>query len=184
MANLNLLKVFITVAKHKNITKASDELYISQPAVSSSIKELENEFELDLFYRKNKGVELTIFGQELYNNIKDKMEFFDNIDNFILSYKNLNKGILRIGSHSSNSNTIIMQCLNLFAKKYPNIKIIMERDTEENLLKKLEDNILDLIFCDTSNKPKNFECLFSYNIDYKLIGNEYYYNLFNKNFNP
>lgn len=178
MANLNHLKVFITVAKHKNITKASDELYISQPAVSSSIKELENEFELDLFYRKNKGVELTIFGQELYNNIKDKMEFFDNIDNFILSYKNLNKGILRIGSHSSNSNTIIMQCLNLFAKKYPNIKIIMERDTEENLLKKLEDNILDLIFCDTSNKPKNFECLFSYNIDYKLIGNEYYYNLF------
>ena len=43
MTNLNLLKIFVAVAKHKNITKASEELYISQPAISSSIKELERE---------------------------------------------------------------------------------------------------------------------------------------------
>lgn len=178
MTNLNLLKIFITVAKHKNITKASEELYISQPAISSSIKELEKEFDIELFIRKNKGVELTLFGQELYKNIKDKIEFFDKLDTYALSYKDLSQGILRIGSHSSNSNTIIMKCLNLFAKKFPNIKIIMERDKEDNLFKKLENNELDLIFCDESNKAKNFECLFTYNINYKLIGNEYYYKLF------
>jgi len=178
MTNLNLLKVFIEVAKHKNITKASEALYISQPAISNSIKELEQELGIELFIRKNKGVELTLFGQELYNNIKDKLDFFDKLDDFILSYKDLNQGILRIGSHSSNSNTIIMKCLNLFAKEYPNIKIKMERDTEANLFTKLENNTLDLIFCDESSKTKNFERLFSYNIDYKLIGNEYYYKLF------
>lgn len=178
MTNLNLLKIFLTVAKHKNITKASEELYISQPAISNSIKELEKQFEIDLFIRKNKGVELTLFGQELYKNIKDKMDFFDNLTAYAQSYKNLNQGILRIGSHSSNSNAIIMKCLNLFAKKFPNIKIVMERDKEDNLFKKLENNELDLIFCDDNSKAKNFECLFTYNIDYKLIGNEYYYNLF------
>lgn len=178
MTNLKLLKVFMEVAKHKNITKASEELYISQPAISNSIKELENELDIELFIRKNKGVELTLFGQQLYNNLKDKFEFFDTLPEYVLRYKDLSNGILRIGSHSSNSNTIIMKCLNLFAKKYPNIKIVMERDKEENLFKSLENNALDLIFCDESNKSKNYECLFSYNIDYKLIGNEYYFKLF------
>lgn len=178
MTNLNLLKIFVAVAKHKNITKASEELYISQPAISSSIKELEKELDIELFIRKNKGVDLTVFGNKLYNKIKDKIEFFENLDSLALGYKNLNQGLLRIGSHSSNSNTIITECLKLFAKEYPNIKIVMERDTEENLFNKLENNSLDLIFCDESSKTKNYECLFSYNIDYKLIGNEYYYNLF------
>ena len=90
----------------------------------------------------------------------------------------MNNGILRIGSHSSNSNTIILKCLNLFAKQFPNIKISMERDTEDNLFNKLQNNTLDLIFCDENNKSQNFTCLFKYNINYKLIGNEYYYNLF------
>ena len=76
MTNLNLWKIFIAVAKHKNITKASEELYISQPAISNSIKELEKQLEIELFFRKNKGVELTVFGQELYNQTKDKIEFF------------------------------------------------------------------------------------------------------------
>lgn len=178
MTNLNLLKVFVTVAKYKNITKASEELYISQPAISNSIKDLENDLEIELFIRKNKGVELTLFGQELYKSIKDKIDFFDKLDTYVLSYKDLNQGVLRIGSHSSNSNTIIMKCLNLFAKKFPNIKIVMERDNEDNLFKKLENNQLDLIFCDESNKTKNFDCLFTYNIDYKLIGSEHYYKLF------
>lgn len=178
MTNLNLIKIFVVVGKHKNITKASEELYISQPAISNSIKELEKELGVELFVRKNKGVEFSLFGQQLYENVKDKIEFLNNLDSVAMSYKNLNQGILRIGSHSSNSNAIIMKCLNLFAKKYPNIKIVMERSNEENLLKKLENNSLDLIFCDENNKEKAFKCLFTYNIDYKLIGNEYYYNLF------
>ena len=178
MVNLELYRVFYTVAKCGSLTKAAEELYISQPAISNSIKELEKELGLDLFIRKNKGVELTVFGQQLYKETKYKIEFFEKLDTYALSYKNLSDGILRLGSHSSNSNAIISKCLNLFAKKYPNIKILMERDTEDNLFNKLKSNNLDLIFCDESNKTKNYKCLFSYNINYKLIGNEHYYNLF------
>ena len=56
MTNLNLYRIFCEVAKTQNITKASDNLYISQPAVSSAIKELENDLGGQLFIRKNKGV--------------------------------------------------------------------------------------------------------------------------------
>ena len=123
MTNLNLLKIFVAVAKHKNITKASEELYISQPAISSSIKELERELDIELFIRKNKGVDLTVFGNELYNKIKDKIEFFENLDSLTLGYKNLNQGLLRIGSHSSNSNTIITECLKLLRTQRPKRKL-------------------------------------------------------------
>ena len=69
MTNFNLYRVFYYVAKHKNLTKASEALFISQPAVSSSIKELEGQVGEILLERKNKGVELTTFGTLLYEKI-------------------------------------------------------------------------------------------------------------------
>lgn len=66
MTNFNLYRVFYYVVKHKNLTKASEVLYISQPAVSSSIKELEGQVGKALLERKNKGVEPTTFGLLLY----------------------------------------------------------------------------------------------------------------------
>ena len=61
MANLNLYKTFICVAEEKNLTKASEKMYVSQPAISNAIKELEVELGFELFLRKNKGKEEGIF---------------------------------------------------------------------------------------------------------------------------
>lgn len=69
MANLNLYKFFCAVAEEKNISKASEKLFVSQPAVSFSIRELEKELNQQLFVRKSKGVELTAFGKILYSQI-------------------------------------------------------------------------------------------------------------------
>ena len=63
--SLELYKVFYTVAKHKNITKASKELLISQPAISKSIKNLEQQLGGNLFVRTKRGVKLTEEGQKL-----------------------------------------------------------------------------------------------------------------------
>ena len=59
MVNLELYKIFVTVAKFQNITKASEKLNISQPVVSTHIKNLENILGVNLFNRTNKGLELT-----------------------------------------------------------------------------------------------------------------------------
>ena len=71
MVNLELYKIFALVAREKNITKASEILHISQPAVTNHIKNLENDLNLKLFNRTNHGIELTEEGQNIYKEIEE-----------------------------------------------------------------------------------------------------------------
>lgn len=64
--NLNLYRVFYYVAKEKSITKAAKKLFISQPAISKSLRKLEDDMKVELFYRNLNGVELTEAGKVLY----------------------------------------------------------------------------------------------------------------------
>ena len=64
---LNLFKIFYYVAKYKSFTKAAECLFITQPAISQSVKKLEEQLNVELFKRKNKGVELTEAGEVVYH---------------------------------------------------------------------------------------------------------------------
>lgn len=176
MTNYNLYKMFIVVAECKNITKASEKLYVSQPALTNQIKQLETSLGGELFVRKNKGVELTTLGQTLYSQIKPLINQLDNMEDIALSQQNLNTGILRIGANSSNCNQIIAKILISFASIYPNIKIIMKRANQKELLLMLEQNQIDIAFFDTCPVPNNIKTIKKYPVDYQLIGNVDYYN--------
>lgn len=180
MTNLNLYRIFCEVAKEKNITKASDNLYISQPAVSSAIKELESSLGGQLFIRKNKGVVLTGYGQEIYNLVLPCIEKLTDLDTFFEDINALQKGILRIGSNTSNTNQIISAHLVKFASIYPEVKIQMIRDTQENLIKKLENQQIDIIYIDNEDIGE-FNVIESYNINYQLIGNKTYFEKYKNN---
>ena len=180
MTNLNLYRIFCEVAKEKNITKASDNLYISQPAVSSAIKELESSLGGQLFIRKNKGVVLTGYGQEIYNLVLPCIEKLKDLDTFFEDINSLQKGILRIGSNTSNTNQIISAHLVKFASIYPEVKIQMIRDTQENLIKKLENQQIDIIYIDNEDIGE-FNVIESYNINYQLIGNKTYFEKYKNN---
>lgn len=170
MTNLNLYRIFCEVAKTQNITKASDNLYISQPAVSSAIKELENDLGGQLFIRKNKGVVLTNYGQDIYNKIIPCIEKLNEIETYFEDINTLQKGLLRIGSNTSNTNQIISAHLVKFASIYPEVKIQMIRDTQENLIKKLANQEIDIIYIDNEDIGE-FNVVESYDIEYQLIGN-------------
>lgn len=174
MVNLNLYKIFFEVAKQQNISKASEQLYISQPAVSFSIKELEKELNQTLFIRKSKGVELTVFGQLLYNKLKNTMEIFTEIETNAYNFSNLNDGIIRIGANSSNVNQVVIEYLSAFASLHSNIKIVMTRDNQEQLKAKLENNELDIIFIDSIGDLKKFKEIKKYKVKYQLIGNKFF----------
>ena len=92
--NFELYKVFYEVANAKSISKGAENLMISQPAVTMSIKTLEDELGGKLFIRTPKGVILTNEGQELYNYIKEGMSYFINGTNKFTSLKNLYLGEL------------------------------------------------------------------------------------------
>lgn len=172
MANLNLYKFFCAVAEEKNISKASEKLFVSQPAVSFSIRELEKELNQQLFVRKSKGVELTAFGKILYSQIKDCVDKFDKIEQMAFRFSKLDQGILRIGACTSNVNQILMEYLTEFAKKYPNVQIVMERDNDDRLLQRLTENSLDMIFVDKSDKIDDFKIVKTFDVDYQLLGNK------------
>ena len=180
MTNLNLYRIFCEVAKQKNITKASEVLFVSQPSVSSAIKELEASLGGQLFIRQNKGVVLTSYGQDIYNKIAPSVKKLEEIDHYFDDINTLQNGILRIGTNTSNTTQIMSKYLIKFASIYPNVKIKMIRDSQENLINQLENQEIDIVYIDNEDIG-DFNIVESYNIEYQLIGNIDYYEKFKDN---
>ena len=82
MVNLDLYRVFYTVAKCGSLTRAAEELYISQPAVSESIKELENQLGVPLFDRRHRGMELSAQGGKIiFEEVEKALELLQAAEN-------------------------------------------------------------------------------------------------------
>lgn len=94
--DIEFYKVFCVVAENGSFSKAAEKLYISQPAITQTIKKLEEQLGGKLFYRNNNGVSLTEEGKHLYEYIKDSMEIIESATSKFNQYKNLDEGILRI----------------------------------------------------------------------------------------
>ena len=89
--DLELYRIFYTVAKYKNISKATEELYISQPAITQRINNLEMQLNIKLFYRRPDGMQLTMEGKELFNYVKDSIEVMNNVENKFNGYLQKNR---------------------------------------------------------------------------------------------
>ena len=121
--DLELYRVFYTVAKHKHMTKASEELHISQPAISQSIKKLEDQLGGTLFLRSNKGMELTEEGKMFYEYVKGALELINNAEKEFTSFKDLSKGEIKIGCSTTLTKLVLIDSLKDFHIDYPNINI-------------------------------------------------------------
>lgn len=143
--NFELYKVFYEVAISKSISKGAEKLNISQPAVTQAIKTLESELGGKLFVRTPKGVVLTDEGSELYNYISEGMNYFINGTNKFMSLKNLDFGVLNIGSTTTIAENYLIPYLKKFHNSYPNIKINITNDLTDNLLKGLRNGNFDIV---------------------------------------
>ncbi len=155
MVDLELYRIFTIVANEKNITKASEKLNISQPAVTKHIKNLENALELRLFNRTNHGIELTSDGQKIYEEAKEAVETLNSI--FIKYGKNRN---INLGVHVS-MYKMFSKILTKFSNINENITINIS-DTDlinmlapdlSDMISKLENEKLDIII---SKKTDNY----------------------------
>ena len=173
--DLELYRVFYTVAKNRHMTKASEELHISQPAISQSIKKLEEQLGGTLFLRSNKGMELTEEGKMFYEYVKGALELINNAENEFTSFKDLSKGEIKIGCSTTLTKLVLLDSLKQFHHDYPNINIDITNDLTSNLINSLKLGKLDFVIFNESNiketnlnleKIKELKQGFIYNPDF------------------
>ena len=159
MVNFELYRIFVVVAEEENITKASEKLNISQPAVTKHIKNLENQLSVKLFERKSKGLQLTKEGSELYQKLRTHIEELNKIEN---QFDNLK--IINIGTHNHMGSCIFGKAINEYCLKYPEVTLNLICDENTKMMKMLQNGELDIVF----SKKDNNDLL--ENIKYTKIG--------------
>lgn len=153
--NFELYRIFYTVANKKNITKAAEELFISQPAVSKAIKKLESNLGGKLFNRTKKGVVLTEEGKEFYNYIKIALEYINNAENKFNDLINLETGSIRIGVSSTLAKKFLLPYLEEFHNKHPKVDIQIYTNLSSELFKKLKEGLIDIVILNLPYKETN-----------------------------
>ena len=143
--NFELYRIFYTVANNGNITKASEELLISQPAISKAIKNLEEQLGGKLFTRTKRGVILTEEGQEFYNYIKQAMEYISSAENKFTELINLDSGRIKIGISTTLTKQFLLPYLEKFHKLYPKIDIQIITNLSSELIPKLRNGLIDMM---------------------------------------
>ena len=147
MVNLELYKVFYTVAKCGSLTKAAEELYISQPAVSQAIKQLEHQLGTSLFNRMHKGMELSVQGGELvYPDVERALQLLDGVEDRLSKLKNSATGTLRIGASEKIFQYCLAEKIVEYHEMYPQVKFELLTDTTAATIEKLKNDRCDVGF--------------------------------------
>ena len=149
--NYELYKVFYHVASTLSFSEASKQLFISQSAVSQSIKVLEKKLNQTLFIRSTKRVQLTPEGEILLKHIEPAMNLIKKGENQLLEANTLNGGQLRIGASDTICRYFLVPFLNEFHKMYPNIHIKVTNRTSIECARLLDNGQVDFIITNYPN---------------------------------
>ena len=142
--NLNYYKAFYMVAKYKNISKAADALFISQPAISKSLSRLEENLGCTLFSRTSRGVSLTADGEILYERIREAFAAIEAGEEELRHRTELGIGQLRIGVSTTLCKYILLPYLQNFIRQHPHIRITIECQSTLHTVELLESGQIDI----------------------------------------
>lgn len=146
-SKLDLYKIFCAVGKRKSFSQAAKELYMTQPAVSQAIMQLESELDTRLFNRTPKGVTLTDEGAILFEYANSAINLIDAGEEKLLEFKNLTAGELKIGVGDTISRHFLLPYLEAFHNHYPNIKFKMVNGTTTEICSLLKSGEVDIGVC-------------------------------------
>lgn len=153
--NYELYKVFYYVATSLSFSEASKQLFISQSAVSQSIKTLEKKLEQPLFIRSTKKVQLTPSGKVLLKHVEPAMNLLQRGENQLLESGSLGFGQLHIGASDTICRYFLVPYLKQFHKKFPHVPIKVTNATSLSCVELLEQGKVDLIVTNFPNSKLN-----------------------------
>ena len=181
--SLTQYKTFYEVAKSENVSKASRVLLISQPAVSKSIKKLEESLGVKLFDRTTIGLNLTAEGKLLYEHLTQAFNNITDAELKLKTFSNINFGHIRIGASQSLIKHLLMSYISIYAREYPNIRLSVSTMHTNKCFEKLTEKKIDLAFLHKSSKNyKEIEYVSLLDIHYCFVASKEYISYFSKVF--
>ena len=154
MVNLELYRIFYTVARCGSLTKAAEELYISQPAVSQAVKQLENQLGTPLFNRTHKGMELSAQGGELiFADVERALRLLEGAEDRLSVLNKSATGTLRIGASETIFQYVLADRIVAYHQRYPEVKIDLISDVSPKIIEYLKSDRCDIGFLNLPIAP-------------------------------
>jgi LysR family transcriptional regulator, transcriptional activator of the cysJI operon len=151
------LKVFYTVAKRLNFTKAAEELCITQPAVSKHIQEIESYYKVRLFERNGNKIRLTKAGGVLLHYCNQIFALYGNLQYELNTLTETHNGLLRIGASTTIAQYLLPPVLADFHKRYSEIKVTLTISNTEQIEQALKNNEIDFGIVEGQSKNAFFK---------------------------
>ena len=143
MANYEHYKIFCKIVECQSISKAANLLYVSQPAVSLAIKQLETSLNAKLFFRTQKGVTLTTEGSTLYNYVKQGCTLINVGEEKLKELNALQAGEINIGASDMTLRFFLLPLIEKFHKNFPLVKIKITNGPTPETLQHLKEGLID-----------------------------------------
>lgn len=140
--DLRVLNYFMTVAREKTISRAAETLYLSQPALSKQLKELETELGVQLFIRGNREITLTEEGTYLVNRGKEILSLVETTT-ANLKKNDIIGGDITIGGGETQAFQFISRILNVLLEQYPEINVHLYSGNADDIKEKIDKGLLD-----------------------------------------
>lgn len=151
------LKVFHTVVKRLNFTKAAEELCITQPAVTKHIHELETFYKCQLFERKGTKIKLARAGEILWEHAEAIFDIYRNIEFDLAALQDDTKGIIKLGASTTIAQYVLPHYIALFKQKFPSISIELTNGNTEYIENLLIENKIDLGLVEGQSKRQSIK---------------------------
>ena len=161
------LKVFCCVARNLSYTKAAQELFISQPAVTKHVKELENHYQTRLFERLGSRIELTHAGRLLLDHCEAILEAYNRLEFEMNLLRNEYSGELRLGASTTIAQYVLPPLLAQFIEKFPHITVSMFNGNSREVEVALQEHRIDLALLEGSSRLPSLK--YAYFLDDELV---------------
>lgn len=144
LMNMEWYRIFLHTAKLGNLTKAAQELHVTQPSVSYAIKQLEAQLEVKLFDRLSKGVKLTPEGKEVLEYVEKSFTILQAGETQLQALKNLTAGELRIGASGPVIKHLLLPLLDTFHAEHPTARIRLSQGKTADICTRLKSGQIDI----------------------------------------
>jgi len=157
------------VVKRKGVTRAAEELNVTQPAVTIQVKSLEKSLNLELIQHLGKRVQLTEAGELLYQYAEKIFDLVGEASEKMKDFKKLMRGTLKIGTTKNYARYIMPSLLSTFQKRFPRIKVILDEGNSENMARSVLEMENELALISQLNLDRKIRSLFFSTVEFVLV---------------